>query len=168
MGPVTLFSVKTEFNTFVDLKLNEDGTLGLASPSAAASSSVHPIHFGKSKIIKGRWTHVALVYYPHRSMNPNIRTPSIAFTYCHAQTDLAHRSVRRWNAMRHISISIPQTGINRCSRMVCIGRRFRLCATQLVHIFRPSIIHTSRQVSTQSRTYAPQELTISPIKQRTN
>lgn len=107
MGPVTLFNVKTEFNTFVDLKLNEDGTLGLASPSADASSPVQPIHFGRSKIVKGRWTHVALVYYPHRSMNPNIRTLSVAFTCCHAQTDLAHRDVRRRHAMRHISIPVP-------------------------------------------------------------
>lgn len=73
MSPVTLFSVKTELNTFVDLKLNEDGTLGLASP-------MQPIHFGKSKIVKARWTHITLVYYPHRSTNPNIRTLSDTLT----------------------------------------------------------------------------------------
>ena len=76
MGSFTLFSVKTESNTFLDLKLNEDGTLSLASPAADAS----PIHFGKSKIVKARWTHVTLVYYPHRIVNPNIRTLSFAFT----------------------------------------------------------------------------------------
>ncbi|KAF8344869.1 hypothetical protein F5887DRAFT_1061981 [Amanita rubescens] len=46
-GPWTLFSAKTEFSTFVELVLNEDGTMSL-------TSSTPPIHFGKTKMVKCR------------------------------------------------------------------------------------------------------------------
>lgn len=72
MAPWTLFSVKTDFSTFVELVLNEDGTMSLASSSSGTSTPTL-IHFGKCKVVKCRWTHVALVYHPNK-VNPNIRT----------------------------------------------------------------------------------------------
>ncbi|KAF8621252.1 hypothetical protein AX15_007913 [Amanita polypyramis BW_CC] len=67
-SPFTLFSIKSEFNPLLELKLNEDGTLSLLT-----SANAPPVQLTKSKIVKSRWTHVTLVHYPHRSSSPTIR-----------------------------------------------------------------------------------------------
>ncbi|KAM6494725.1 hypothetical protein JOM56_009348 [Amanita muscaria] len=67
-GPFTLFSAKLDSNTLAEVKLNEDGVLTLST-----AVSPPPLPSTRSKIAKSRWTHIALIHYPHRSSNPAIR-----------------------------------------------------------------------------------------------
>lgn len=62
----TLFSVTLGSRKPLALRLRPDGRLQL---DCDGNSTI----FGKSKLPKARWVHVALVHYPHRRSNPSIR-----------------------------------------------------------------------------------------------
>ena len=66
-GSHCLFGVHMPLRVLLKLSLRTDGKLELIS-----SSNEQPAVFTTS-IRKSRWTHIALVHYPHRGPNPNIR-----------------------------------------------------------------------------------------------
>ncbi|KAF8635320.1 hypothetical protein AX17_003946 [Amanita inopinata Kibby_2008] len=81
-GPCQLFGIKLDFGSLVELVLNEDGTLGLltsSTPNTSINTNANTTpsgsfaRLGRSKIVKGRWTHITLVHYPHKSFSPTIR-----------------------------------------------------------------------------------------------
>ncbi|KAJ7075426.1 beach-domain-containing protein [Mycena belliarum] len=63
-----IFSARLNVRTVLTLSLRGDGKLEL-STSANRDVGV----FRKSNVHKMRWTHIALVHYPHRASNPTIR-----------------------------------------------------------------------------------------------
>ena len=75
-GSHCLFGVHMPLRVLLKLSLRTDGKLELIS-----SSNEIPAVFTTSSIRKSRWTHIALVHYPHRGPNPNIRE-SLGFLGC--------------------------------------------------------------------------------------
>ena len=67
-GSHCLFAADVPSRALIKLSLRTDGKLELIS-----SSNDNPAVFMTSSIRKSRWTHIALVHYPHRGSNPNIR-----------------------------------------------------------------------------------------------
>ena len=67
-GSHCLFAVHMPLRVLLKLSLRTDGKLELVS-----SSNEQVALFTNSLIRKSRWTHIALVHYPHRGPNPNIR-----------------------------------------------------------------------------------------------
>ena len=76
-GSHCLFGVHMPLRVLLKLSLRTDGKLELIS-----SSNEKPAVFTTSSIRKSRWTHIALVHYPHRGPNPNILRELLSFLCC--------------------------------------------------------------------------------------
>ena len=63
---------RTQGQTIVRFALRADGCLELTSSGNQDVAVLKHVKVGGGGG-KGRWTHVALVWYPHRGSNPNIR-----------------------------------------------------------------------------------------------
>ena len=76
-GSHCLFGVHMPLHVLLKLPLRKDGKLELI-----LSSNEKPAVFTTSSIRKSCWTHTALVHYPHRGPNPNIRESSLILLSC--------------------------------------------------------------------------------------
>lgn len=71
--PHSLFSFRLADNLVFSLRLRADGNL------ECQSTGNKDMVIFNTVIPKQRWTHLALVHYPHRSSNPTIRESLLVF-----------------------------------------------------------------------------------------
>jgi hypothetical protein len=67
-GSQNLFAFDVNFTRLISLAIHPDGKLSFKS-----TAQVEPAPFPHAVVTKARWTHIALVHYTHRSLNPTIR-----------------------------------------------------------------------------------------------
>lgn len=67
-GNQSLFAFDVDSTRMISLEIHPDGKLSFKS-----TAHEEPGLFPRAAITKARWTHIALVHYTHRSLNPTIR-----------------------------------------------------------------------------------------------
>ena len=67
-GNQNLFAFDVDSTRLISLEIHPDGKLSFKS-----SAQQEPGAFPHATIAKARWTHITLVHYTHRSLNPTIR-----------------------------------------------------------------------------------------------
>lgn len=70
-GNQSLFAFDVDSTRVISLEIHPDGKLSFRS-----TAHEEPGLFPRATITKARWTHITLVHYTHRSLNPTIRTYS--------------------------------------------------------------------------------------------
>jgi hypothetical protein len=68
LGSQSLFAFDLDSTRLISLEVHPEGKLSFKS-----TAQEQPAIFPRALITKARWTHISLVHYTHRSLNPTIR-----------------------------------------------------------------------------------------------